>query len=445
MSKVHNHKIKERIYYAVHIKMLSPLSISNGESELTDADVLVDEKGDPFIPGTSLAGAFRNNLEFDKKTDCVMGYSNEEEGRMSRLFIQDIYLEHAKRSSRDGVRLGEDKTVIDGGKYDREIVETGASGWLFMELLLREGIDETGMGDQEAVRTVLYHLHNGDIRIGAKKNRGMGRVEISEIYEKHFQDENVDAWLEFMEDPNRIEHYRKEDQIVTFEQWREGKKFGEDRFLKITVPLELEGGISIRKYSAEPGKADYEHITCNGDPVIPGNSWNGAIRSRMREFLSMLQIPAGNDYLDEWFGYVDVKKKDDTNEGYVREKASQSKVVIGESILKGSRKVPMTRTKINRFSAAASDGALYQELSYFGGKTELEIMVDNRMKDREAFLALLGFVLKDIEKGYLAVGGQTAVGRGLFRADGEIVYSGKKPDLELCSKALGELVRGGTK
>ena len=42
--------------------------------------------------------------------------------------------------------------------------------------------------------------------------------------------------------------------------------------------------------------------------------------------------------------------------------------------------------------------------------------------------------LKDLALGYLAVGGQTAVGRGCFQKDGEISVSGMEYSEERCLK-----------
>lgn len=428
------HKINERIYYAVHLKLLSPLSISNGTSDATDSDVLLDAFGAPFIPGTSLAGAFRNDLQMDRDAECFLGFSKAEDGRMSQLYIQDVFLAHSKRTVRDGIRLNEGKTVERGGKFDREIVETGAAGWLFMELILRDGIKGAEQFTKY-VNTILCDIQSGQIRIGANKNRGFGRICITELYEKHFKNTDVDEWLEFLEDTHRIENYRNGEQKKSFDDWKaERERLENNRYLKITIPLEVDGGISIRRYSAEPGKADYEHITCNGEPVIPGSSWNGAIRGRALRMLRDLQAASAQEYIDEWFGYVDQDKDKDM--------AWQSHIVVGESVVKGAEWLPVARTRINRFTAAASDGGLYQELSCFCGTTSLEILVDRGMKNYEACVALLDFVWRDIQKGYLAVGGQVAVGRGLFRGNGQVSYSDPMPDLEVCRKALFDLVKG---
>ncbi|WP_269849662.1 RAMP superfamily CRISPR-associated protein [Methanosarcina horonobensis] len=45
------------------LKLLSPLLLGSGNDDLADIEVMKDSKGNPFIPGTSLAGALRHYFE----------------------------------------------------------------------------------------------------------------------------------------------------------------------------------------------------------------------------------------------------------------------------------------------------------------------------------------------------------------------------------------------
>ena len=65
--------IQTRVYYAVDVELVSPLSVSSGKNEITDADVLVNGAGEFFVPGTSLAGVMRNYLETAKNEKSVFG------------------------------------------------------------------------------------------------------------------------------------------------------------------------------------------------------------------------------------------------------------------------------------------------------------------------------------------------------------------------------------
>lgn len=126
--------------------------------------------------------------------------------------------------------------------------------------------------------------------------------------------------------------------------------------------------------------------------------WAGAFRARYLEF-------AGQEAADLLFGYVDEKNKDNPTK--------RSRIIFSESIIFDNILKAMTRNSIDRFSAATKDTALYTERTSYNGKTELDIMVTDDITDREK--AILGAVILDLHHGFLAVGGLTAVGRGIFR------------------------------
>ncbi len=416
-------KIVRREYYAMDVVLVSPLCVSGGEHELTDADVMRDYEGTPFVPGTSLAGAFRNYLGKKKGEKSVFGYAKEKEGMMSSLYVSDMYFENVdgvKTSIRDGVRLGEDKIVLDGGKFDREIVESGARGTIFIEAILRQ--NDTMDSVYAMIEQWAAAIQKGEILFGGKKNRGFGRLKIHHFYTASFGTEQKEKWLAFMEDWRKA---IKNEEYLT-DNWKDTDLSA--KYVHISVPLKLTGGISIRRYSTRPNEADYEHITCNGVPVVPGSSWNGVIRQDIKTLLRDMGCNNAAFLLHTWFGFVDEKGG--------KKNAKQSEVVIAEGVLENSVSIPMTRNKINRFSQATIDGALYSEISCFGGTTRLEISV--KKDANKSYYALLGaliLAIKDIQRGYVSVGGQTAIGRGIFAAEQEIIWSEEIAEEE-CMTAL---------
>ena len=184
MSSENNsvNSIVKRIYIAADVELASPLSISNGTAENTDSDVLKNASGEVFIPGTAIAGAMRNYLGLDKNKNCVFGYADGENGKMSSLFISDAYIDSIDDYSisvRDGVGLTEGKTAIPGAKYDYEVVETGKTV-IRIEKVIRAQ-DENSDGVEE-IRELLSAVQQGAIRFGFKKNRGLGRLRINKVY-----------------------------------------------------------------------------------------------------------------------------------------------------------------------------------------------------------------------------------------------------------------------
>lgn len=439
-----SNSIQRRAYYAVRVRLCSPLNVTGSESVFTDADVIRNGKGELFIPGTSIAGALRGYLGEEKDQESVFGFSRVEKddkdvsvdkGKMSSVFISDLNFEKMPSLRiRDGVSLTEQKGVDN--KYDMEIIETGAEGTFFLTFVIRE---QDAWDDEALVNAWIQAINRKAVRLGKNKNRGFGYIECTEVFQRCFSSITSDVnkekaeaareWVAFMDSLSGMRvsgRIGKEDLEslygAPFYLKEEGQDEGTDPgFVRIRIPLKLSGGISIRKYSSVPGKADYEQLTCNGAPVIPGTSWNGAIRSRVRSILKELGVKNVDGSVEKWFGTVRGNE------------AAQSMVAFSESVLEGSAKVPVARNRINRFTAGTITGALYSELSRFGGTTTLEMLI--RKEDGyEELTGMMLIVARELTEGYVPVGGLASVGRGVFEADGETVTEGAKP--EECERAL---------
>ena len=254
-------RIKERLYYAVDIRLQSPLCVSSGEKDFSDKDVIQNAEGEVFVPGTSLAGAFRNYMDKKKQQDSSFGYSSDEEGRMSSIFISDLYFEQKKnevrRCIRDGVQLTDEKSVIN--KFDMQVIETGAEGTFYVECVERENDVEN---NRETIQKVLIALQNGEIRLGASKNRGYGKLEILAVRYSSFSSEQLSEWLEFRKQErdrkdswnkpedekkgqNREEDTNKDyykEVYSSYQEWRDSLHTDiEPKYITVRVPLKLEG------------------------------------------------------------------------------------------------------------------------------------------------------------------------------------------------------------
>lgn len=422
--------IKKRIYYAIDVELTSPINISSGDSELTDSDLIRNGNGEFFVPGTSIAGALFARLSDDDKK--IAGYTTGEYGKMSSLFVSDLYFNSDCISSvRDGVKLTSEKKVDN--KFDMQVLETGAKGTIYINYIIREMDD-----DKEAlIKVLITDIEKGFVRFGSNKNRGYGKMHVLKIYRQVFDQSNIRSLLEF--DNKNTENYTEN---YDYKSWADSVEGQSEDYVKISVPLKLTGGISIRKYSTRPNEADFEQITIhekdkcgNCIPVVPGTSWNGAIRSAVFSVLKDLNDKEALSHVNQWFGYVDINNK----------KSGQSIVIFGESKIMDSVPLIMTRNKINRFDASTIDRALYTEKAFFGGHTSLEIMIKkDESRQYEELIGVLQIVISDIQKGYISFGGQTSVGRGIFEADTEktIEYQNALSE-KAYSEALYEFIMGG--
>lgn len=411
-----NRKLIKKTIYAVEVSFCSPMSVSSGNNETTDSDIIRDLNGNPFLPGSTLAGACRDYLDLLKDQPGFMGYAKDNDGTMSRLMFMDMQIQNPKIINRDGVGLDEDKNAITGAKFDLEAIDSGATGVFKMELITREEDDDVS----DEICSFLRGIHNGEIRIGSKKTRGYGRMQVLNAYKKEFTKDNIEEYAEA---------YTLNEDIKSWDEFKWKKDTADYRkYVKVVVPLRNTGCISIRQYQAISGEPDYIHIHSNNKPVIPGTSFAGAIKKRTREILKEAmgneQIAEVDGLINEVFGYVEQKKKD----------ARKSDVVFGESVItaESSHNLTISRTAISRFESAAKDKALYQETTCVGGTLNLEILVKKSIAER--IIPLLMPALLDLQKGYLPVGGLVSIGRGILSSDGEIKIegtdNGKCPHLE---------------
>ena len=260
---------------------------------------------------------------------------------------------------------------------------------------------------KEIVDVILNGLDTGEILIGLKSKRGYGKVKIIELKNRSFDNKQLNDLLDF----NRFD-------INNYNNYEIKVQKNEPRFDYIEVELEQLGGLSIKRYSAKAGEADFEHIKSRTKekeiPVIPGTSWAGLIRKQVQFYENYLNKRTNiNNSIDYWFG-----KEKETNKN-----ATASNVIIEESHIENAKEISITRSKIDRFSGGAADKSLFTEKSIFNGKTKLgikvkkEISINGVKEQNKRILGLIALSLKDIENGLVALGGQTSIGRGIFKVN----------------------------
>ncbi len=406
--------IKEKIYYYIRFKLESPLSVGNGDDNLTDHDCIRNSNGDLFIPATSIAGVFSHYLNEEQRN--LFAPKSNNEYLQSPYFISDAILasSNVNMSIRDGVKLTENKTAEKSAKYNFEVIETGAEFDFRIELTIRDGDNADKM--KEIVDFLLNGFNSGEIVLGLKSKRGYGKVSLIRVYKKSF-DNDIDSLLKF----NKYNVKKYDEYILKQENLNKN-------FDYLEVELEQIGGLSIRRYSSRAGEADFEHIKSNGTPVIPGTSWAGLIRGQVERYVNLIENQFNiklDVNLDHWFG----REKQKNSE------AVASNIIVEESIIEKSKEITLTRNKIDRFSGGASDRALFTEKAVFNGTTKLGIKIkkgitykDNELQEdstksteyskvenNSKIVGLIALVLKDIDNGLIALGGQTSVGRGIFK------------------------------
>lgn len=399
--------VVKRIVYRIELLFVSPVNVSSGLEGTTDSDVLRDYDGHPFISGSSIAGAFRAYVQSKNNGNDLFGFANDEDGKMSPVFISDLKFNKSETDIRDSVALDDNKITKEGAKFDFEVLQGNSKGYFYIELTIREKDNEELLVG--ALNEIFNGIHLKEIRLGSNKTRGYGIIDIDQIKKREFTKNNFLDYKDCYREP----FWKKNVKAYDLDYSTKG------HMVSIEVPLRLKGGISIRKYAVKKNAPDFEHITDHGCPVIPGTSIMGALRHRIKEIIKELDKDSlyglyPNKMIDEMFGFVSGKD------------AHISGVIVDEMVIEGAKALEMTRTGISRFENSARNGALYKEKTYVDGTFTLRLSVCKENPNMDWIIGILLLAVKDLQNGFLAVGGQTSIGRGIFEANGPLTIDGEE-------------------
>lgn len=471
--------IVKRFCICLEGRLLSPLLAGSGKDEDTDGDVLMDVRGRPYLPGSSAAGASLHYLSktYPDRSAALKLLFGSRDGYRSRLYFYhtDLFVrdqngepteEPPALSVRDGVKLDEFKTAEERAKYVLQIVEAGTSFRMRLEWILREDSIRHEEQEEALLCLLLDGIARGELTFGAKSRRGFGRFALDAVKVsvfRHTPDHQEDSlrWLNWDWKVNEFDTTMswipgqsrlRRDAEEENEALAVLRKAGE--WQEFRIPLAVRQTLMIRQYllplSAE---ADYAQLTSGeeGPAVIPGTSWTGAIRRHIQGIIEEISEDAGfaAERVSRLFG----SQTDGAKENRKRLRASLLRVE--ESKIEGGSALSATRTAIDRFTGGVKSGALFTTRPWAGGKTELVIRwlkpggedacglssgVAGSLSN-EVICGLLFWVARDLQDGFLPVGGETAVGRGVMAEAGDIRLNGEvvTPELEArCLRAAAE-------
>lgn len=391
--------------------------VGSGDDEGSDSDILRTGDGEVFIPGTSLAGICRSYLEESNKSidiDNIFGtIKNKEEKESSIIFYDAFATEKVYTAVRDSVRL-ERRVSKSKCKFDYEIAEPKSTFDFRIEINYHDADVE-----RKICETIVSGFQKENIRIGAKTTRGFGVFSLDnvkylslDLNEKEDMKRYIDFdWKDVKDDFKLIDG--EEDEV----------------YVSLESKLALESFIFIRDYATldrvEPVKdskfVDAKTLTNRfGDVIIPGTAWAGVFRHHIGKVLEKAGYENKTQFLDDLFGY---QTKDDDIGKTKEVPKSKSNIFFNETMIKDEDIMMLnrTRTAVDRFSGSAlQTGALFTgRVAYkkeeSGSKPIcLKIKIKKDFVELEFAKNLINICFKDIENGYLTVGGNASIGAGIF-------------------------------
>ncbi|HAA86399.1 MAG TPA: hypothetical protein DCE14_08665 [Kosmotogaceae bacterium] len=398
----------------------SPLLIGSGKGGNIDAEIVKDENGKVYIPGSSFLGALKHYIcDHFEVPSSVMAIFGERETQ-SQMVVQDLVSldSFQKISVRDGVRIDPEKGIAQPKKkYDYEILEPGSKFQLLIEMTILEEPSTSrelpSLDDSlKLIKTILEILSSeeSDFSLGAITTKGFGKVafdtslknETPKIYCFDFPDKGK-AWFEYLLSEDKIppDHcLKKAEEIKAIVKKQQDN-------LEIVCNMSIVSSLLI---GASPKAADEEDkVTLkSGDlPVISGTSLKGALRARAERIYKTLAGKESNkEKLHSLFGWVSEKEK----------LKIKSKMIVEETIVQGGTEVSQPRIKIDRFTGGVIEGALMETKALWRNDEDISFKIC--VRDPENWeVGLLLLVIKDLWDRDLPIGGEKAIGRGVLKGD----------------------------
>lgn len=436
---------------------------------MTDAALLRDGDGAPFIPGASLAGALRSYLRqravwatppderessaralaalFGGREDPLSveqpGPETQRAGRadggfLSALAVDDAFLPDgtaAATALRDRVRIDPARQAADDrGKFDYEVLEPDTSFDVRLELTLRAAHRDLHDDMRRLFNALLDALTAEEVRLGAHTRRGLGRASVERwrVLELDLsRPGDAVRWLrgdEPDEDcPQRCGGVRP---------WTAMAMLPPEGVFAIRADLELAGPLLLRSTEAPrlgtPGPGDgllhlpdVVQLTSGGRAVVPGTALAGVLRHRALRICRALGI--GEEVVTRVWGPLLHKGGEQAGRDLgAKEQARASRLLVDDAFVDGGALQRQTRIAVDRFTGGARETALLDEMPLWPRRDRpatLSVtlrLLPERGQDQpsDAECGLLLLLLKDLCTGDLPMGGGAAVGRGTVRGRG---------------------------
>ena len=384
----------KKIYYQLSFTQTSPLRIGSTDSERTDTDLMLDGRGMPFIPGSSIAGVLRSMVS-EEEANRIFGMIKGDKLENSHLIISDAILTESADTlitKRDGIGLNEWGVTKKGSKFDYEVSECKAP---FVSVVEWNGTEESEI--KECVEPLLKRLVTTGISFGSRTTRGYGKMILSVKKKEFCYPDQLEEWLNFT--PLVPGAFDNCDPL-------QGSEVIDEHMFRIEAEIAIDGSFSVSKPTskAEPienGNSPDKIVLRNihGLPVITGTAWAGTFRHHMLDLCRTLGIEESK--VNSIFGL----KNPDDNE-YIR-----SKIRFEETAIKGGKAVVLTRNAVDRFTGSPRNKALFTSEVSYGGTGKLVISLEES-NTSQIVKQLLMATICDLHMGLVTVGGENGVGRG---------------------------------
>lgn len=441
-----------RLQAHVVLEAETPLVIGSGrKTMLTDAAILKDINGFPYIPGTSIAGILSHALDektkgtffgvkstskendndskgsdiifsegkiIDLKGNVIDGISNSSDTDFSNRF--------KRLPKRNHVRLTDKGVAKNAGKFDEEVIYKGCRFVFDIEMVVKSGdLDSASSFFDE----VLSSLYSSTFRIGGGTRNGFGKMKVHEIKKRTL----------ILSNECELEKYLNHSSYLSsnYADWEAFEKSSTDEGW-ITYELTLKPN-DFFSFGAGFGDKDVDDIQVREECIewngqnegtfkekylIPATSLKGAIAHRVAFYSNLKEGKYAMQILSEEFDNYSggMNKAVGLLFGYHNDEQRRRICIFNDLFVektdeKEKEKV-FNHVSIDRFTGGAIDGALFSEKVIDGRDLELKTTIMVKDTGEEGItdaLECLERALKDIDLGTLTFGGGSGRGHGTFK------------------------------
>lgn len=397
-------------------KAESALKIASGASEESDSDVLLNSKGLPYIPGTSLAGAFyaalaeKSNLD-KNELDNFWGRDNKRESHLDIAHCELASEVAPEIEIRDGIAINpKTQQTFKNAKYDYQVVPARLE---FRYSIVVNDTGENGISKQ--VASFIAKIFEEGISIGGHKNKGKGFLKNLNATEG----EKVATQHRYFDFTNKEHVY----------EWIDRDFNGGSVFTPAEVKLKkpnfqvtgsffIPDALIIGSAAAanSSNESDKVHLKSGGNDILSGTSLKGALKARTRIIANTIGIENTDEMIDNLFGIKSDKNEKKPDEKKIEEAKKQplsSRFVCNEPFIDEGVEYMQHRIKTDRFTGGTITGGKFDSTPLWSGTIANLSFKVNDATDNEIGLLLLVFA--DLYRGDIVFGGEKNIGRGVIK------------------------------
>jgi CRISPR/Cas system CSM-associated protein Csm3 (group 7 of RAMP superfamily) len=444
-------RIISRIQVKGNLEAQSPIHVGGiGGNPEVDLALAVNGQGQYYIPGTSLAGAFRGWVEATSKASYVWGDSSAEGGHASFLLVEDAPIQGVNAEIRDGV--GIDRiwgSAAKQVKYERAILPRGTKIPLVMmlEVPFYETNQEETISEKkylEIFAFLIASLKKGHIRLGAAKTRGLGRVKLNNFSIRKSQLSRREDMLAFL---------LGKDELISSDQFLQNHLTTiQNSTLTLTINWEPQEPLMVKAEGSGLAVDILPLVSAVENKlafVLPGSSIKGALRSHAERivrtvlslemdstanFMEQVDIPLvshlfgaraknvqraeigiGSLFVDDCYGRKPISPEAWRNI-QVATNAANLRNALDMAGLENTQQA--YHVAVDRWTGAAADGMLYSALELIKISWEpihLTLNLDRLHEHKLAGISLLLLCLRDLADGRIPLGYGTNRGMGSIK------------------------------